>query len=67
MLLLSLGEVFFLARLRGRSILGLRINLFGLGLYVLCLGLSSVLGLRISLFDLGLCLLCLDLSGILGL
>ena len=67
MLLLGLGGFFFLARLGGRSILDLRISLFGLGLCLLCLGLSNILGLRISLFSLGLYLLCLDLSGICSL
>ena len=64
---MALGGFFFLARLGGRSILGLRVSLFGLGLCLLCLGFSSVLGLWISLFGLGLYPLCLDLSGILGL
>ena len=67
MLLLGLGGFFFLARLGGRSILDLRISLFGLGFCLLCLGLSNILGLRISLFSLGLYLLCLDLSGICSL
>ena len=42
---LALGGVCFLAWLGGRNILGLRINLFGLGLCLLHFGLSSILDL----------------------
>ena len=65
--MLSLGlkrrRVFFLARLRGRSICGLRISLFGSGLdllllYCSILGLGSILGLsgRLGLLALALIL-----------
>ena len=53
-LILSLGlwrrRVFFLARLRGRSIFGIKVSLLGFGLSLLCLnygilGLGNILGL----------------------
>ena len=52
-------RVFFLIRLRDRSVLGLRINFFSLGLYFLS---WSILGLRVNFFDLGLYFLCLSCS-----
>ena len=39
------GGVFFLARLGGKNILDLGINLFGLGLCLLCFSLNIILGL----------------------
>ena len=72
--MLSLGlwrrrRSFFLDRLGGRGVLGLRINFFSLGLCFLCLsfnflGLDNVLSLRISFFILGLCFL--GLGNVLG-